>query len=310
MIMNNIKNPIAPDILKTMAYFDVFSYPLSLEQVFQFLPRNSVSREDVSEALDELVSAAVIQRQEGFYCLATGDTRMISERLENERRARTLLRWARTVSFLIKQFPFTRAVFITGSLSKNVATPDSDVDLMIVTAPGRLWICKSMLTMFRKTFLLGSNKFFCTNFYISEKDYSIPSRSVFTAIELVTTKVVWNSAAHERFRAKNDWVRSFLPNSSSASKDPSPVKDARSLFQRTVELIAGLFPLDALDIYLMDVHRRHWEKQYRYIDDAKRSVLFRTSREASSVWKNDHETRVMNEYSEKLRQLGLDGTRG
>ncbi len=310
MSINKIKNPIAADILRTLAYFDVFNYPLSLEQVFQFLQRNSVSKEDVSAALDELVSGSVLQKDRELYFLATGNTGMISERLENEYRARTMLKWAGFVSFLIKQFPFTRAVFITGSLSKNVATPDSDIDLMIVTAPGRLWICKSMLTLFRKTFLLGSNKFFCTNFYISEKDYSIPSRSVFAAIELVTTKVVWNSEAHERFRANNDWVRSFLPNSSPVFKDPPPVKDARSLFQRAVELIAGFFPLDALDTYLMDVHRRHWEKRYRYIDDVKRSVLFRTSREASSVWKNDHETRVMNEYSERLRQLGLDGTRG
>ena len=309
MIINKNKNLIAEDILRTLAYFDVFSYPLSLEQVFEFLPRNSVSTENVAAALEELVSAAVLQKHNGYYFLATGNIGMIPERLENERRATTLLKWARIVSFVIKQFPFTRAVFITGSLSKNIATPDSDIDLMIVTAPGRLWICKSMLTLFRKSFLLGSNKFFCTNFYISEKDYSIPERSVFAAIELVTTKVIWNSAAYERFRANNEWVRSFLPNTSPTLGNPFQVKEPRSLFQQIVERIAGLLPLDSLDTYLMDVHRRHWENRYRYLDEAKRSLLFRTSREASSVWKNDHETRVMNEYSERLRQLGLDGTR-
>ena len=308
MMMKNLKNTLAADILKTLAYFDVFSYPMSLDQVFQFLPRNSVSPDVVAAALSELVSLAILQEHQGYYFLAGRSNGMISERLGNERRATTLLKWAKAVSFLIKQFPFTRAVFITGSLSKNVATPDSDIDLMVVTAPGRLWICKSMLTLFRKIFLLGSNKFFCTNFYISELDYSIPARSVFAAIELVTTKTLWNSAAYGRFRDSNRWVHSFLPNASTDPVNPFHAKETRSFFQKTVEMVAGLFPLDALDVYLMEMHRRHWEKQYRYIDDTKRSILFRTSRNASSVWKNDHETRVMNEYSERLSQLGMDGT--
>ena len=293
------------DIIKTIAYFDIFNYPLTGEQVYNFLPRNSITLEELETVLDKMVRENRLALCDGFYTLRLSDQHIAAERKENEQRALRLTKYARFVTQGLKRFPFVRGVFITGSLSKNVATKGSDIDFLIVTAERRLWICKTILTLFRKIFLMGSNKYFCTNLYVAEKHYAFSERNIFFAVELVTTKVAWNTAAFKEYVEANGWTKEFLPNLRNDIDRSFAVNERYSIMQRIMETALSVFPLTAIDAALLNFFRRHWEKKYYFLNTQKRDMLFRTSPNISSVWSKDHQSQTLDRYRAALDRLGL-----
>jgi hypothetical protein len=293
------------DVLKTIAYFDVFRYPLTGEQIYRFLPRNSTTHEYLSHVVQRLVAAGVLDEFENYFFLRSEDRTIVTRRREDELRAKKMMTYARRVSWLLKQFPFTRAVFITGSLSKDVAAADSDIDFMIVTAQERLWICKTMLTGFRKIFLLGSHKYFCTNFYVAEHQYGLAERNMYAAIELRTTRVMWNIPAFEEYQQANSWAYEFLPNCTPIVDRAAVLTPARSVLQRCVEGVLTFFPLAAINRFLMNRYQRHWEKLYPELPEASRSAAFHTSPTVSTVWKTDYYSRILAHYRNKLSELAV-----
>ncbi len=294
------------DVLRTFAYFDVFLYPLSKHQVYAFLPRNSVTLQHVEDALHRLVDFGFLKSENDYYFLADRTAAIVESRIENEERAARMLKKARWVSLFLKQIPFVRAVFITGSLSKNVATRSSDIDFMIVTAPNRLWIPKLILTAVRRIFLFNTIKYFCVNLFVSENGLLFSERNFFNAVEIATTQVLWNETAYYRFQSVNSWTKWYLPNGGNARVPVESIARTPSPFQRAAEFILNLFPLTSIDAYLMNIARSYWKKRNAHLDEKKFNSLFQCTPHISSVWYDDHQTRILNTYQQRLAQFGVE----
>lgn len=294
------------DIVRTLAYFDVFSYPLTKQQVYAFLPRNSVTLPQVVEDLQDLVDAGLIRDEGGYYYFSDRATRVVTIRREDEERASVMSRRARWISLFLKQIPFVRGVFITGSLSKNVASPSSDVDFMIVTAPNRLWISKMLFTGIRRIFLFNSIKYSCFNLFVTEKGFVFPERNLFNAIEISTTQVLWNESAYEKFLHDNSWIHHYLPNWNKNDRHLRPLPPQRSLFQKIVESFLNIFPLAALDKLLLNFTRSYWKEKHAHLDEGKFDALFQCTPDVSSAWSHDHQTHIMQEYDRRLAQFGIE----
>ncbi|NUN68492.1 MAG: hypothetical protein HUU02_02150 [Bacteroidetes bacterium] len=293
------------DILRTVTYFDLFAYPVTEDQIYAFLQRNSVTREDVRDVAEGLVEEGRLARSGEYYFLADRPASAAAERRNGEREAERMLTIARSVARLMKRVPFIRAVFITGSLSKSIADRKSDIDFMIVTAPGRLWIVRSLLTLIRKLFLLGSRKYFCTNYYVTENGFPLRRRNLYTAIETVTVKPVWDDGSFERFQEQNAWTRDFLPNMHPAADPALLIAPRHSLLQRITERLLELLPLDAADTRLMEVHRSHWMNVYRHLDKERLASMFIITPDVSASWPEDRQVPVLTRYHERLTAMGL-----
>ena len=76
---------------------------------------------------------------------------------------------AKAKARFISKFPFVAAVGVSGSLSKGYYDSDSDIDFFIITQHNRLWICRTLLMVYKKIFLLNSRKYFCPNYFISSE---------------------------------------------------------------------------------------------------------------------------------------------
>ena len=296
---------ISTNILKTVAYFDIFDYPLTAEQILFFLPSPSTSVKELSLAAETLVLEGTLKKENRYFFLPTNNGNITEKRIENERRAKKMLSYARFIAAFIKRVPFVRGVFITGSLSKDVAASASDIDFMVVTAEHRLWICKTFLTMFRKTFLFGRSKFFCTNFYVTENGFTVNKRNFYTAIEVVTTKVIWNEYAFLRFQQDNYWTKGFFPNASVIANSDLLISAPRSLVQYIIEILLSMLPLTTLDNRLMESFRSHWKKVFRHLSREQIETRFIISPDISSNWPEDRQEPILREYREKLSQLGL-----
>src|SRR5688572_3156323 len=132
---------LSGSILKTLLYFDLFHYPVSKEEISLFL-EVPCKEAELEEGLRQLHDSQQIYLFEGFYCLQD-DPGMITQRINDNHRAELLLKKAVRICRFLFQFPFVRAVGISGSLSKNVADENADIDYFIITAPDRLWIART-----------------------------------------------------------------------------------------------------------------------------------------------------------------------
>lgn len=301
----HFEDELRNDILRTVAYFDLFEYPLTAGQIYSFLPRNSVTAKHVERSAQALVAEQRLSAGNGFFFLPSVNPGITEKRSQREVHARKMLGTARLVARFIKLFPYIRGIFITGSLSKNVADASSDIDFMIITAPGRLWISRMMLTMFRKIFLLGYSKFFCTNYYVSEDNLVLERRNLYTAVEVVTTKVIWNEDAFRSYQSANAWTSQFLPNISAPADAQLLVSRRRSFIQRVAEFLFELFPMARLDARLMEYHRSHWSKAYGHVSEERFRSMFIIAPDISASWPEDRQVPVLTRFREKISQLGL-----
>ncbi|HEY4612380.1 MAG TPA: hypothetical protein VII11_05315 [Bacteroidota bacterium] len=297
--------PLQKDILRVLAYFDVFQHPLTAEEIYSFLPSNSTSPQAVSDACCSSPLTDIISPVGGYFLLKTNDASTVFERLEKEERARKHKKMASVITRIIKHVPFVRAVFVSGELAKGVASRNGDVDFVVVTERGRLWICRTLLIGFKKIALLNNKKYFCLNHLMTEDNLVVHKRSIYTAVEVVTLKPMLNESLFGAYLKQNEWTERYLPNYGVREYRTSAPQG--SLLQRCFEFF--LFPSLAewLDVNLLAFWKFVWERRYPTLTTEKRNEIFHCSRDLSTAYAGDFSSKILLSYQQRLAQFGLNG---
>ena len=249
---------IKEDILATLAYFDMFNYPLTAAEICLFLP-NKYEQQEFDAYMKCMVINGSIYRFDNFYTLKN-DYRLITRRRDGNIKAAELIKVAGRVSNLLIRFPYVRGIAISGSLSKNFADDDSDIDLFIITAKNRLWIARTFMHALKKlSFLVNKQDYLCMNYYIDEQELEIVEKTIYTAIEVVTLIPLQGDAIFERFYAENVWTQQYLPNKIMRLSSAKTVKS--SLLKRFTESLFNNCLGDLLDNILMKITAGRWSKK-------------------------------------------------
>jgi hypothetical protein len=201
---------MADELVKMLLYFDVFSYPLTKGEIISYCGIGSGSRHVADHILAGLKERGVVSCYRGYYYLGNRKS-IVSRRIEGNRRAAGRMRDAVRYSRIIAAFPFIRGVFLSGSISKGYMSADDDIDYFIVTEPGRLWLARTFLTLFKKIFLFNSHKNFCINYFVDTKHLLIAEQNRYTATEVVFLIPVFNSLLYDRIIEQNSWVKAWYP---------------------------------------------------------------------------------------------------
>ena len=158
------------------------------------------------------------------------------------------------------QFPYVRAIGISGSLSKNYADEKADIDFFIITKANRLWIARTLMHIFKKfTFLTGKQHFYCMNYYVDETALEMEDKNIFTAIEVKTLLPVGGKEALDNFFIANQWTDEFLPACS--CRNLQNAESSRSWIKKFIEWILNNKVGDRLDNYLMKITSRRWKRK-------------------------------------------------
>src|SRR5258706_15200893 len=123
-------------ILETLAYSNVFEYPLRLDELHRYLPMR-VEIEQVSQMLDSL--NGLLGKQDDFYFLA-GREKIVKIRNQREVYSQKLLHKALIYGRILGALPFIRMVALTGSLAVMNKSKKADFDYMLVATSNRGWI--------------------------------------------------------------------------------------------------------------------------------------------------------------------------
>ncbi len=204
-------NHIMSDLVKTILYFDIFAYPLTRDELIAYTGIDGQDAEIALEKLDQLVIKGLLSYSGGFYFMGNRDA-LVERRIQGNQRAQKRMKAARFYSGIIARFPFVESVMLSGSIAKGYMGKNDDIDYFIVTKPGRLWLVRSMLVLFKKIFLQNSYRNFCINYFVDSDHLEIRDRNRFTATEIAFLIPMFNRELHARMIAANSWVREYYPN--------------------------------------------------------------------------------------------------
>src|SRR5579863_10534055 len=98
-------------ILSALAYFDLFSYPLTQREIWLFLP-NTCKTKEFKEALSDLTRKAIVNKFGELYSLQN-EPSISTYRTEGNLKAAALIKTAKKVSRLLVKFPFVRGVGVS-----------------------------------------------------------------------------------------------------------------------------------------------------------------------------------------------------
>lgn len=288
-------------ILKLLAYYEIFKHPLKLDEIWVRLDLKGVSYQNVKSSLDRLYSEELIYKQGVYYSLKH-HLKAIDNREDGELRAKKLMKIAKRMASLIYCFPFVRAVFISGSLSKGSVPEDADIDYFIITKKNRLWIARTMLVIFKRIFLLGSKEYFCVNYFVDEDNLEIPDKNIFTATEVSTLIPMRGEKHYQLFIKKNSWYRDFYPNLNLPYPNVTSNSGVSKKFSSTI-----LEPLffnalaEKLDKYFMKRTYNRWANMYgEGYSDKEFELAFRSKRGTSKNHNKNYQKKVLNTVEKNL----------
>ena len=251
---------IRKDILATLAYFNMFDYPLKKNEIFLYLGHCNDYRE-FEQALTNLLKDQAVYKMADFYSLQN-DSKLAIRRFKGNELATSMLKKAEKAAAIISAFPFVKAVAVSGSLSKHFADEQSDIDFFIITQANRLWIARTFLHIFKKlTFLVRRQGHFCMNYFIDEKDSAIMEKNIYTAMEIATVLPLRDNGSFDQFFKANSWASVFFPNKYLYT--PSVRKPGNSWIKRLTEKSLNNTFGDSLDNFLMKQTARSWNAKTR-----------------------------------------------
>lgn len=248
---------LSDSIVRVVSYFDIFSYPITLEEIRLFLDQPA-REEEVMPAIRLLVEKQLIYQLGRFYSLKN-DLYLVERRETGNTLAVQRLKRAMKMARVISWYPFVRGVAISGSLSKNFAYKGSDLDFFVIMAANRLWIGRIfLLAMVRVFVTIGLKRMCCLNYYVDEEAVEIEEKNIFTAVEVVTLLPARGKQSFQRFFAANQWTQKYLPNSV-CKKTPAEELPAWPL-KRFLEWLMDNRVGNSIDNWLMKYFGRRWEK--------------------------------------------------
>ncbi|MCS7221669.1 MAG: hypothetical protein N0A15_10285 [Anaerolineae bacterium] len=211
-------------ILQTIAYADVFDYPLTVEEVHRYLVGMPASLAVVRASLNSApLSRLLVHRQE-FFALP-GRASLVTLRRRRAEVARKM--WTRATHYgrMMAALPFVRMVAVTGALAMDNVEPGDDMDYLIITEPGRLWLCRALIIVLVKL-AARRGDFICPNYLLSERALVFQERTLYTAHELTQMVPLAGLTVYHRLRRLNGWTARFLPN---AAGPPRSISEATPL---------------------------------------------------------------------------------
>jgi hypothetical protein len=304
LISKNLSD-IKKKILATLAYFDMFKYPLTRAEIYLFLGEK-FHYDFFDDALSSLLNNGLIFQFDRFFSLKN-DHSVAFRRVEGNKKADELIVIARRVSSLLIRFPYVRGVAVSGSLSKNFADENSDIDLFIVTAKNRLWVARTIMHCLKKlSFLVHREQYFCMNYYIDEQDLQIAEKNIYTAIEIGTLMPLEGDVVFEKFYAANAWTREFLPNKNMRIASAKPVK--KWFIKRFFELIFDTPLGNSIDTLLMKITAARWRKKtiHNKLNNRGEVMAMVTGKHFSKPDPKNFQANLLIKYQRKLELLLKD----
>ncbi len=201
------------NIIATIAYRDIFDYPLTRAEIHLWGVGGGVPRIFT-------LPRGLIQRD--GYVVFVGRECIVGHREQKHASGRTKWETARKAGRMLSRIPTVMCIGVTGGLAMDNAADSDDIDLFFICRRGTLWITRMLVTIVSECMRIRrrphdhrvSDKV-CLNMFMAEDNLEVPhaEQDLFSAHEVLQMKPLWDRGSiHRRFLDANSWVAYFLPN--------------------------------------------------------------------------------------------------
>lgn len=257
-----------------------------------------VEESELIPILETLVLKELIYTKKEYFSISENIEERIKSRLNQEEMAVSYLKKLPRYIKLMTYFPFVRGVGISGSLSKGVVSEDGDVDYFIISEVDRLWICRTFMVFFKKVFLLNSRKYFCVNYFVDMNNLQIKEENMFTSIEISHLVPVIGGDVLKQFKEANSWTSEFI-SYPKLKIDREPIR--RNIFWQGFHELPFKFRFgNWLDLKLMKVTVKNWNKKFPDFDEEKFNLTMRSERGISKHHPRDFQSIVLKQLETNI----------
>jgi len=214
----NLKQAIAA----TLVYFDIFDYPLTMDEIARWLPSSiSFTRGRLLKLTKELVQKRFLAQKEGFYFLP-GRGEIVLKRRKNQEASGPKLKIAQKAARILIKMPGVLLVGLTGNLALGDAQVGDDIDFLIITQRDKIWTARFLTVLLLE--ILGRRRRpkskrikdkICLNLFLDEAylHFGRNRQDLYTAHEVLQMRpLAGKGNIYQRFLKANVWAKDFLPN--------------------------------------------------------------------------------------------------
>lgn len=222
-------------ILKTLIYFDLFDFPLTAWEVWQWLDWPTVALNEkvgfgkvslgkvsfgaVKNSLKSLETRVASAR--GFYFLP-GREANVASRLERYLLAERKFRKFRRAAKVLAALPFIRSVAVCNTLAYSNSRDQGDMDVFIIAQSGRIWTARFLGTSLMQLFGLRprpgqEQDKICLSFWVTDRALDLKPLAIEQDVYLrywlnQLVPVYMENKYFIKFLQSNLWLRQQLPN--------------------------------------------------------------------------------------------------
>ncbi len=212
---------LSDSILATLAYSDIFHTPLTASEIQVRLLGFKANLSQVKRELNHLLKLQTLSFREGYYFF-TGRQAILKLYRQRQLVSQLKLRRAKSLAAKLANLPTILGIYLTGSLAVNNASPQADIDFLIIARINSLWTTRFFLNLFldlaglrRKPHDQSPKDKLCLNLYLTPQSLALPKikRNLHSAYELIQTKPLFERQPFQvSLYQANSWLLDYLPN--------------------------------------------------------------------------------------------------
>jgi len=215
-------NTLQSAIFELLQNYVFCSYPMSIDDIHRMLTVE-VAKEELTTTLDAMLTQNLIVKDiAGKWYTVNGQAILFKKRIERQQITQAKHAILTRLTPLLEIFPWIDAVYVTGSCALDNASIDDDIDLMIITTPHTLFICRlytfivtKLLGMARKRSVSSQANSICINIWLDRNYLVAPNAksNTYSAREIASAKVIFDkNHSMGKFISVNPWVVKRIPN--------------------------------------------------------------------------------------------------
>ena len=195
-----------------MCFFDIFDHLFIIDELFHALMGIKTNKEAL---IHFLAQEKHIEQKEDFYFLR-GHQNLVEMRKNHQAVLQKLQKKVHHYLPFIQLIPYVRMVAVCNTLAMGTANSQSDIDLLIVTAPNRIFLARTLTTFLFS--LLGIRRHgtkiagrFCLSFYMNEEHTDLKNimqnpDDIYLLYWFRTLKPVYGKEMYKKFIQSNNWI--------------------------------------------------------------------------------------------------------
>ena len=282
-----------------MAYFDIFNHPITQQECCRLLGMSSL---EFMDEITPLISRKMCFRYGEYFSPSANIQTLALSRQQKEIISLTYFNKLKKYTRIISRFPFVRGIAVSGSLSKGTMQEGGDIDFFILTAPGRLWLCRSLLIMYKKIMLFNSHKYFCLNYFVDENNMNIIDKNIFTATEIFYLMPVYSEKKTlDRFFISNQWINQYYCENTSRNEDFFVTTNSR--LKKIAEKLAGGRMGNLAEKWFHSVTLKKWLRSFGHFSAEKFELTMRSTTGVSKHHPRDFQSKVLKMHQEKVNAI-------